>query len=115
VTTTAAALREAVKPGMALPSVLRGVSYDLGFRIFEFEYSTRENGRLLCDVRADLSLARRYGISMQELPLICRSFLDRQDKSVRMRSLTLTEAEMQVLAEERMIRDAERKNRSGRR
>jgi uncharacterized protein YegP (UPF0339 family) len=60
--------------------ILTGFTQDTGFRVFAFEGVVVGQIRTVFTVRADLALSRRYGIAMQELPLLCRSLLDRQDE-----------------------------------
>jgi hypothetical protein len=48
-----------------------------------------------------LSIARKHGIALQELPLLCRGLLDRADADAENLSLTLTEFDIQTLADER--------------
>lgn len=45
-------------------------------------------------VRVDLSLIPRYGIHMQDLPLLCRELLERRGEAAEKRALTFTEEEM---------------------
>ena len=93
--------------------VLTGFTHELGFRVFAFARMGEDRALTACTVRADLSLVRRYGIHLQELPLLCRCLLDRRDEQEEARSLTLTEEEMQVCASERAARAgaARRENR----
>jgi len=60
--------------------VLTGFTHDLGFRVFAFDRIGDDRVRTKCTVRADLALARRYGIQIQELPLLCRGLLDRSSE-----------------------------------
>jgi hypothetical protein len=68
------------------------------FRVFAFDRISEERERTKCMVRADLALARKYGIRIQELPLLCRSLLERKEAGEEIGSLTFTEAEMQECA-----------------
>jgi hypothetical protein len=81
--------------------VLTGFTHDMGFRVFTFERIGDDRVRTPCTVRADLALVKGYGIHIQELPLLCRSLLDRGDAGDELRSLTFTEEEMRVCASER--------------
>jgi hypothetical protein len=81
--------------------VLTGFTHNMGFRVFAFERIGEDRVRTKCTVRADLALARRYGIQVQELPLLCRSLLDRREESDEIRSLTFSEEEMRARASER--------------
>jgi hypothetical protein len=81
--------------------ILIGFTQDMGFRVFSFERMGDDRVRTKCTVKADLALIRRYGIQIQELPLLCRSLLDRCEEGREMDSLTFTEDEMRVCATER--------------
>ena len=62
-------------------------------RDFAFECVAADRTRTAVIVRADLVLARRYGIRVQELPLLCRRLLERDEGGVKSR-VTFTEEEM---------------------
>ena len=89
--------------------ILTGFTQDTGFRVFAFEGVAIGQIRTVFTVRADLALSRRYGIAMQELPLLCRSLLDRQEESTHNpdetgesdHALTFTEEEMRACADKR--------------
>jgi len=86
--------------------ILTGFTQDTGFRVFAFEGVVVGQIRTVFTVRADLALSRRYGIAMQELPLLCRSLLDRQDEggendSLAQHALTFSEEEMRAWADKR--------------
>jgi hypothetical protein len=78
--------------------VLTGFTQDMGFRVFAFEGIGEDRLRTKFTVRADLSLIRRYGIRLQELPLMCRGLLDRRTDGEVMRSLIFTEDDMTLYA-----------------
>lgn len=84
--------------------VLTGFTHDMGFRVFAFSRMGQDRAQTSCTVRADLALVRRYGIHLQELPLLCRCLLDRGEEQEEARSLTFTEEEMRVCADERATR-----------
>jgi hypothetical protein len=73
---------------------LMGFKHHLGFRVFAFEGVGTDRVRTEYSVSADLSLIRKYGIRMQELPLLCRGILDQLDGSDARRTFTYTEADM---------------------
>lgn len=81
--------------------ILTGFTQDNGFRVFAFERVGEDRVRTKCTVKADLALSRRYGIQLQELPLLCRGLLDRTDEGRTTPALTFTEAEMSACASER--------------
>ena len=88
--------------------ILTGFTQDTGFRVFAFEGVAIGQIRTVFTVKADLALSRRYGIAMQELPLLCRSLLDRQEENgpaeheaVENHTLTFSEDEMRACADKR--------------
>jgi len=92
--------------------VLTGFTHDLGTRVFAFDRVGEDRVRTQCTVRADLAVARRYGIRIQDLPLLCRGLLDRSDEAGETRALTFTEDQMRTSANERAAaRDAAVKKR----
>jgi hypothetical protein len=74
--------------------ILLGFREDEGYRRFEFEGIAADRTRTMFTVRADLSLIRRYGIRVQELPLLCREFLERRDENSDQQAWTFTEEDM---------------------
>lgn len=95
--------------------ILTGFTQDVGFRVFAFEGIAVDRIRTSFTVRADLALIRRYGIKIQELPLLCQSLLDRRDDGEEARALTFTEAEMRVCENERIAAQAEAASKRKRR
>jgi hypothetical protein len=90
-----------------MQSILTGFTEDMGFRVFAFELKAEDRTRTLYAVRVDLALIRRYGIRLQELPLLCRGMLERRDEGEEERTLTFTEDEMCLYAKDRVAaRDA---------
>ena len=81
--------------------ILTGFTQDLGCRVFAFERIAVDRVRTAYTVRADLALIRRYGIQIQELPLLCRGLLERSDEVGSAQSLTFTEEQMRTCAVER--------------
>lgn len=73
--------------------ILIGFTEDIGFRVYEFQGIDEDRKRTPYMVRADLALARRYGIHLQELPLLCRGLLEMQHAD-ETRILTLSEVQM---------------------
>jgi hypothetical protein len=80
--------------------ILAGFTQDLGSRVFTFARVGDDAARSDYTVRADLSLIRRYDIRVQELPLLCRSLLERREPADETRSVTFTEEEMCLYAKE---------------
>lgn len=79
--------------------VLAGFTQDTGFRVFSFERVADDWARTPYSVKADLALARKYRIPMQELPLLCRGVLERHSEDDDARAFTLTEEDMTVQAD----------------
>jgi len=78
--------------------ILTGFTQDLGCRVFAFEGIAVDRIRMAFTVRADMALIRRYGIQIQELPLLCRGILERRDEASETQALTFTEEEMRTWA-----------------
>jgi len=78
--------------------VLSGFSHEMGFRVFSFEGVGKDHARTEYNVKADLAAIRRYGIRVQELPLLCRAILERRGEDDERRTFTYTEAEMSLHA-----------------
>jgi hypothetical protein len=90
-----------------MPSILTGFTQVQGFRVFAFEIKAEDRTRTQFAVRVDLALIRRYGIQLQELPLLCRGMLERRDEGAEHRTLTFTEEQMCLYAKDRVAaRDA---------
>src|SRR5437899_1436304 len=81
--------------------ILTGFTQDIGFRVFAFEGIAADRARTSFTVRADLALIKGYGIRIQELPLLCRSLLERRESENAARGLTFTEEDMVLLAKDR--------------
>jgi hypothetical protein len=95
--------------------ILTGFTPDTGFRVFAFEGIAADRTRTEFTVRTDLSLIRRYGIRVQELPLLCRGLLERRDEGQQERTLTFTEEEMRAHAKSCAAeRDAAQRRKSRR-
>ena len=74
--------------------VLTGFTQEMGFRVFAFDGVGKDRIRTRFTVRADLAVSQRYGIRLQELPLLCRSLLELRDDGDETRALTFTEEAM---------------------
>jgi hypothetical protein len=68
------------------------------FRVFTFENAGAKKTRTEYSVKADITLIRKYAIQLQELPLLCRSLLERPDGPEETHNFTFTEEEMRVHA-----------------
>lgn len=82
---------------------LTGFTQDTGCRVFAYEGTGEDRVRIKFTVRADLALSRKYGIRLQELPLMCLGILERSSVSdeasgevpvIVQRALTFTEDAM---------------------
>jgi hypothetical protein len=62
---------------------LTGFSQTANVRHYTFQGVTADQTRQEVTVGVDLNLARQYGISLQELPLLCRRFLEEQSVAGR--------------------------------
>jgi hypothetical protein len=81
--------------------ILTGFTQDLAFRVFAFERMGLDRVRTKVVVKADLALVRRYGIPVQELPLLCRNLLEKSEDGLGASTLTFTEDDMCLLAKNR--------------
>ena len=90
---------------------LTGFRESTGFRVFQFEAIAPDRTRTPYTVRADLAMSRRYGIRLQELPLLCRGVLDRRDETTENRALTYSEADMSLYKDAATAREEAAKHR----
>ncbi len=81
--------------------VFTGFHHRGNVREYSFEGVAEDRTRTAYQVDADLSLARRYGITLQELPLLCRRLLEAADDGARVPIITFTEQDMRTLATDR--------------
>ena len=99
--------------------VLNGFNEDGGFRVFMFESISADRVHLIrrpFTVKIDMALARKHGIRLQELPLLCRSVLERGAADQEQQAFTYTEEEMCVRADRIAASEAAAKlNRAPRR
>jgi hypothetical protein len=65
-----------------------------GLRRFSFQCLDAERAKSIVIVCADVSLARKYEIRLQELPLICLQLLKGVDPAESAQAFTLTEDRM---------------------
>ena len=66
-----------------------------GVREFSFDLIAADHSRTRLIVSADMSLARKYNIRLQELPLLCRRLLDDlREEQVGALPISLTEQHM---------------------
>ena len=74
--------------------VLTGFNQDKNVRRFVFEGIGDDRRLTEFTVVVDISLIRRYAISLQELPLLCLRLLEEQAAVGQAQQLTFTEADM---------------------
>ena len=79
--------------------MLRGFSQDKGFRIFAFEGIADDWTHIPFTVKTDLALTRKYGIRLQELPLLCRAVLEQYHEGKEKRAFAYTEQDMRLYAD----------------
>lgn len=77
---------------------MMGFDQDAGVRLYAFQ-GNADGARTGFTVGVDLALIPRYGIRIQELPLLCRGLLERQGESEEKRRFTFTEEQMRVHAD----------------
>jgi hypothetical protein len=97
------------KNAQQMQFTLTGFTQDSGCRVFAYDGVGEDRTRIKFTVRADLALSRKYGIRLQELPLMCLEILERSsamdevsgaEPAVTLRSLSFTEAAMIRYADE---------------
>jgi len=76
--------------------ILTGFTPQTDFRVFAFQGIREDNSRTEFTVRTDLSLIRKYGIRVQELPLLCRGLLERRPETEQAQNLTFSEEDMRL-------------------
>ena len=91
--------------------ILTGFTHDRGFRVFAFEGIGDDRVRTEYKVKADLALIHRYGIRVQELPLLCLGILEHRDEGEEKRTFTYTETDMRRKAELCALKTAEAQQR----
>jgi hypothetical protein len=89
----------------------KGFAQDGAYRVFSFEALPRTPELGTFWVRADLSLARKHKISVQELPLLCRAVLENRATESGEHTVVYTDAEMIVHADARDLVNEKRKAR----
>ena len=82
--------------------ILTGFRQDMGFRVFAFERRETDRSRMEFTVKADLALIRRYDIRVQELPLLCRSFLESHEAIAGAGDLAMKDARALTYSEDDM-------------
>jgi hypothetical protein len=91
--------------------LLTGFSEVMGFRVFAFERIAEDRTRTPYTVKTDLALTRRYGIRLQELPLLCRAVLERCHEGEEKRAFAYAEEDMRLYADCAAAREEAAKHR----
>ena len=95
--------------------ILLGFTQDAGSRVFAFQGIGVDRVKSDYTVSADLNLTRRYGIRLQELPLICRGVLERLAEGAGAQRVTLTEDGMRLHSDKCAAEKDAQKRKSPRR
>ncbi len=96
--------------------LFRGFSQTAEIRLYAFE-GVGDESRIGYTVEVDLSLIPVYGIRIQDLPLLCREFLQNRVESSKISALIFSEHEMRTHAEKLAAQREEyaRRKNAGRR
>jgi hypothetical protein len=81
--------------------LLTGVEQSDNIRSYAFAEVDRDRRRTPFTVAVDISVLRKYAIPLQELPLLCRDFLEERREAGSDQHLTYGEAEMVQYASRR--------------
>jgi hypothetical protein len=68
------------------------------FRIFDFDRVDSDGGAVKISVGVDTTLAGKYAVGLQELPLLCRQFLEKSAIAGESVSLTFPETDLAAVA-----------------
>lgn len=85
-----------------------GFTHNGELREFAFERIADDRSKTRIKVIADLALSRKYRITVQELPLLCRRLLEGVPNGAGTHTLTFTERDMQTVMTQRQA--SQRKN-----
>jgi hypothetical protein len=93
--------------------VLTNFQQQRNIRRFYFQGTNAARERLEYIVGVDLSVARKYSIPVQELPLLCVRFLEERTSEAQPRGVNFSEARMASYAaqreEEKRLGDSKRR------
>lgn len=78
---------------------LTGFRQDRDIRHYRFECTDSHRSRREFTVDADVTLLRKYGIALQELPLLCRHLLEKDAPGSSATVLTFSESLMREHAD----------------
>ena len=91
--------------------ILNGFSQVGEFRVFAFEGISPNWARSAFTVRTNLAMTQRYGIRLQELPLLCRTVLEQRPECEKQTEFAFTEEDMCLHASQAAARADEAKKR----
>ncbi len=81
--------------------ILTGFKQDKGYRVFSFERLEADKTTTMRMVRADLTLAQKYDIPLQDLPLLCLGHVGQTIENSQEILMTFTEEDMRLHQRER--------------
>ena len=81
--------------------IMTGFHQTDGIRYYVYQAQRPDGSLSESTVDADVKLLRKHGIALQELPLLCRRLLEKQDTHDALRSVTFTEDLMKEQADHR--------------
>jgi hypothetical protein len=73
--------------------VLKGFQHLKGFRVFAFDAIDSDRKRTQLTVRTDLAMSSRYGIPLQDLPMLCLRVLEQREQ-IDQKDFVFTEEDM---------------------
>lgn len=93
--------------GTKLDYVFTGFRQEKDVRVYAFECVQADRSRSRVSVGADMQLLRKYKIAVQELPLLCRRFLEERTGDVSEAAIVFSEEQMQAYVNRRSAALAE--------
>jgi hypothetical protein len=81
--------------------IMTGFHQAEGIRYYVYQVQHEDGSVSESTVDADVRLLRKHGIALQELPLLCRRLLERQNSDASVRAVTFTEDLMKEQADQR--------------
>ena len=87
--------------GGAIEFILTGFKQSLNIRHYFFQVTALDRTKYEVSVDADLDLMRRYGISIQEMPLLCRRLLEGRPGTKPSELVVFSEQTMSAFAHDR--------------
>ena len=97
-----------------MEALLVGFRENANIRAFVFNCVQPNHSKTQVVVSADVSLARRYKIALQELPLICKRLLESTPGDNVEAAITLTEERMSRILSERLDAAAKKPTKTSR-